>query len=122
MSAFPGYATTTAVRPRTADLSDVWKMAIAFVVVATFAYGLASLLGQSYKAAAYRARLAAVERSNSARADLADLQSQIDKLVAPDRVALWAEAQGFVDPVAGVPTRGGDVTQIQIEAIQTGSR
>ena len=71
---------------------------LAFTVLAGAAYGISSLLGHSKTETAYRDRMAAVRRIESAQRDVEKLQKQVSALTARQSIERWAIANGLYQP------------------------
>ena len=81
---------------------------LAFAVLAAASYGISSLLGHSKTETAYRDRMAAVSRIESAQRDVERLQKQVSALTARQSIERWAMANGLYKPGDVMLMSGGE--------------
>lgn len=81
---------------------------LAFAVLAAASYGISSLLGHSKTETAYRDRMAAVSRIESAQRDVEKLQKQVSALTARQSIERWAMANGLYKPGDVMLMSGGE--------------
>ena len=103
-------ATRTVVNtaPRVNVIAVGLARILAFALLAAGAYGVSSLLGHSMTETAYRDRMAAVGRIESAQRDVEKLQKQVSALTARQSIERWAMANGLYQPADITLMSGGE--------------
>lgn len=100
--------TVVSAAPRANVIAVGLLRILAFTVLAATAYGISSLLGHSMTETAYRERMAAVGRIESAQRDVEKLQKQVSTLTARQSIERWAMANGLYQPGDVMLMSGGE--------------